>query len=159
MTKKKPPKRMNSPPSAGQLERYRKFVEAFCGVAAGDQAESARLAGYEGKDTASLSETGRKLLRRKDVQEMIAAKAAADPLVMQGDDLRRLWSTIARGDVVVEVRNGRKIKNTPPIKERVRASEMLAKALGMFIKKVEVEHTGRVAFVAELPPNGRDDGT
>lgn len=142
----------------GTEQRWLLFVEAFCGVAAGDQGKAAKLAGFTGtKD--SLSETGRRLLKKPEVQALIAEKQKANPLVKDGDALRKFWSDVVDGVVFNETKGGRKVKNTAPIKERIRASEMLAKASGMFIMKVEVEHTGRIIFTAELPRNGRDDET
>lgn len=142
----------------GTDQRWLLFVEAFTGVAAGDQGEAARLAGFKGKTKDALSETGRRLLKRPEIQALIAEKQKANPLVKDGDALRKFWSDIVDGHVIVEVKGGRKVKNTPPIKERVRASEMLAKAQGLFIKKVEVEHKGQVRVIAEIPDNGRGDG-
>lgn len=139
-------------------ERWRLFVEAFCGVAAGDQARAAELAGFKGKTRDALSETGRRLLQRPEVQTLIEEKRKANPLVKDGDALRAFWSSVVDGGVVVEVKNGRKRKNSPAMKERLKASELLGKAQGLFIKKVEAKVTAEVVFV-ELPANGRDGGS
>ncbi len=139
-------------------EMERLFVEAFMGVAAGDQGEAARLAGSKAKSKASLSEAGRRLLKRASVQALIAEKRKDLPLVKDGDALREFWSSVVEGAVVEETKNGRKRKNSPPIKERLKASELLGKALGLFVKKVDVKVSGEVRMIAELPENGRDGG-
>lgn len=144
---------------AGHDARWALFAEAFAGVAAGDQGEAARLAGFKGKTAAALSETGRRLLKRPEVQALIEAKAKANPLINDGDDLRKFWSDVVDGKVMVEVKNGRKFKNTPALKERIKASELLGKAQGLFIKKVEVNHGGTVKVEAVIPGNGRDGST
>ena len=140
----------------GTDARWALFAEAFTGVAAGDQGKAARLAGFQGKTDAALSETGRRLLKRPEVQALIEAKAKANPLIKDGDALRKFWSDIVEGTPIQEVKNGRKRKSSPAIKERLKASELLGKASGMFIKKVEVTHGGVVKVVAELPGNDRD---
>ena len=142
-----------------KLEQWKRFAEAYAGVAAGDQGEAARIAGFKGRTPESLSEIGRRTLKRPEVQAHLEELAKASPLVKDGEALRAFWSSVVEGKTFTEVKAGRKVKNTPPMKERIKASELLAKASGMFIKKVEVEHSGRVSFVAELPSNGRDDGT
>lgn len=126
------------------------------GAAAGDQGAAARMAGYEGTDD-SMSERGRRLLRRPDVQAMLAARRAECPLVATREELQEAWSRTVRWEGV-SVGKGKK-KLYPNYKEWLRAGELLGKSLGIFVEKKEIEHKGGVRIIAELPGNGRDDGT
>lgn len=142
--------------SRGDEQRWQKFADAFTGVAAGNYSEAARAAGYRGNDR-SLRESARRLLKRPEVQAMIKAKQAADPLVKDGEALRRFWSDVIEGKEFVEVANGKKRKYSASMRERIKASELLAKAQGMFIDRHEHEHMGAVEIVTvQMPANGRD---
>lgn len=106
-----------------------RFVEAYCGVAAGNATEAARLAGYKGNNE-TLQTVGSENLRKPLVAEAIAAKAPNKPLEDAGQRLRRFWmETIEKGEADPSL-----------LKEALKASELYGKATGQFIKKVE--HSG-----------------
>ena len=111
-------------------EKQRKFVEAFQGAAACNATEAARLAGYSGSDSA-LGKQGFDNLRNPKIVEALAKTAAEDPLVLERVDLQRFWTRVVLDQEGVDTE----------MKDRLRASEMLAKSQGMFVNRVE--HTGK----------------
>jgi hypothetical protein len=121
-------------------ERVWKFVEAYVGMAKGNQAEAARIAGYKG-DKKQLSETGRRLLKNPDVQKALEQRRSASPLVLTKEELQKFWSDIIN-DTKEETVN------------RLRASQLLGKALGMFTDRQTAPPTTEVHIY--LPDNGRD---
>jgi hypothetical protein len=139
-------------------EMERRFVDAFTGPAAGDQGVAARLAGSKARTARALSEVGRRLLLRPSVQALLAAKRDDSSIVKDGKALREYWSRVIDGEVFEEIVNGKKRRSSALIKDRIRASELLAKSQGMFVRKVDVNHTGVVTIEHEavLPDNGRD---
>lgn len=143
-------------------ERWRLFVEAYMGVCLDDQGAAAREAGY-GTPTSSkksLSEIGRRLLATAEVQAMLAERRAACPKAATREELQERWTSIARGEPSVTKEKGKKPRRVyPNMKEMLRAMELHGKSLGIFITKHEVKHGGEVIIRAELPSNGRDDGT
>lgn len=158
MTKKKPNRKEDRP----EPERYRLFVEAYMGSCLDNQGEAARAAGY-GTPTSSaksLSEIGRRLLATPEVQAMLAERRAACPTAASREELQERWTAIARGQPVTTKEKGKKPRKLyPNMKEILRATELLGKSLGLFVTKHEVKHGGEVVIRAELPSNGRDDGT
>jgi phage terminase small subunit len=127
-------------PRALDKERIWKFVEAYAGIAQGNQAEAARIAGYKG-NTKSLSETGRRLLKHPDVMAALEKRRSASPLVMTKEHLQIYWSDVV-GDPKEETIN------------KLRASQLLAKSLGMFTDRQQAAPTTHVHIY--LPDNGRD---
>jgi preprotein translocase subunit SecD len=100
------------------------------------------------------------LLATPDVQKMLAERRAACPKAAGREELQERWTAIARGEPVVTKQGKQKPRVTHPnVKEMLRASELLAKSLGLFVVRHEVKHGGEVVVRAELPANGRDDGT
>lgn len=164
MTKRKPsgPKRPNHKEDRPEPERWRLFVEAYMGECLDNQGAAARAAGY-GTPTSSaksLSEIGRRLLATPEVQAMLAERRAACPKAATREELQERWTAIARGEPVVTKVKGQKPRRVyPNMKEMLAAMRDLGKSLGLFVAKHEVKHGGEVVFRAELPSNGRDDGT
>lgn len=132
------------------------FVEAYTGEAKSNATQACRLAGYQGSDDV-LRHRGHVLRHTPHVAAAIAAKLAGDPLVCGGDELRRLWSKIARGETFKQ--RGAfdvEIEGPPTIKEMLVAASYLGKAHGLFVQKVEVDLPG-AEVVITLPDNGRGD--
>ena len=100
-------------------ERQRKFVEAY--MKTGNALESARLAGYK-----SPHPTGARLLQKATIKKAIEERVESDPAVWGRKELIRFWTEMAQsadGD-----------------NNRLKASELLAKAEAMFVQKMEVQH-------------------
>ena len=125
-------------------ERERRFVEAYMGQAAGNGTEAARLAGYKGNDNVCHVQAAR-LLRKATVRAAIDARVAADPQIMDRTARQRLWS---------EVTQGRGPYADAPLRDRLRASELLGKSQGDFIERHEV--SGTLTLVDLLAPKGLD---
>jgi phage terminase small subunit len=121
----------------GLTEKRRRFVEAYMGQAKGNATEAARIAGY-----AKPTEEGYRLLRNAQVRAAIDVRVKSDPGVKTREQLQRWWSDRV-DDEAFEPR------------DRLKASELLAKSQGVFIDRHEVKHEGATVQVY-LPDNGRD---
>lgn len=140
-------------------EKLETFVDAYCETWNGVKA--AREAGYTGTSKV-LSESARKLLRRDDVKAMIAARfetKLADKAATR-EERQRFWTTVMNGGEVavsVTTMDGRVITRMqrPSVGARMKASELLGKSEGDFVKKVDVNVHGKVVITVEVPDNGR----
>ena len=155
MASKKAKKKAKARPGVRDVpeQRLRLFVEAYTRNPNG--AEAAAAAGYKGNAKAR-SEQASRLLERDDVQAMIAAATEkvheAKPGIMTREERQELWSQIARGELTAPVVVGDTVMDiAPPWAMRLRASELLGKAQGDFIERVEHTHGGRVEFIVEVP--------
>ncbi|MFW6086155.1 MAG: terminase small subunit [Myxococcota bacterium] len=107
-------------------EKQRRFVEAYLGEACGNATQSARLAGYKGNNN-TLRVVGAENLAKPAIQEAIASAREKAPPVMTPDRIRAWW--MARmGDPDFGAA------------ARIKASELLARSIGMFVDRVE--HSG-----------------
>lgn len=115
----------------GLTRKQSLFVEAYTGQARGNATEAARLAGYKGNQK-TLEAVGRENLGKPRIREAIEKHDEDHPAVMDASELRAFWSAVARGGDIV---------GDPPtrslMRDRLKASEMLAKASAMFVKRVE----------------------
>ena len=136
-------------------ERHRLFVEAYAGEAKGNGAEAARMAGFKGSDKV-LATRASETLQRPEVQAALAELVEGDPLVANGEEIRRFWTSTMRGEEVKQLVEGQVVEAPPPVSERLKAAKDLARASGMFIDRKEVSVTGGV--VVFIPDNGRGDG-
>jgi phage terminase small subunit len=102
--------------------RQRKFAETY----AGNATEAARTAGYTGTDIV-LANIGRRLLLHPEVSQMIQNREQKeiDSLVADRKDRMRFWTEVMRSDAC-------------PLSDRLRASELLAKAQMDFTERHEV---------------------
>ena len=109
-------------------EKERRFVEAYMGEAVGNASEAARIAGYSSPGT-----LGHRLLKKVQVQEALARRQAADPLIATREERQKFWSDVFRG-------------NLPEFdtKDRLKASELLGKCGGDFLDRIE--HSGQVSI-------------
>lgn len=123
-------------------EKQRRFVEAFMGQAAGNATEAARLAGYDGDDD-SLRAIASQNLTKLNIREAIESRIDSDPLVATRFDRQRFWSRVMAGKEM----DGDK---PAQMKDRLKASELLARSHGDFVERVE--HTGKDGGPIELAP-------
>lgn len=110
--------------TSGLNERQTRFVRAYRET--GNATESARRAGYAGSaDT--LAQNGSKLLRNPKVAAELAKHAAKAEKkhIADVEELHAFWTSMLRDDA-----------HEP--KDRLKASELQAKALGAFVEKREV---------------------
>lgn len=135
--------------------KQRRFVEAY--AATGNATESARRAGYSGKD-AALAARGSALLRIAKVSEAIATltKPASNAAISTAEERQAWLTSVARGEVEeVYLIDGVPVPGPPRLKERIAANDQLNKMQVSYTEKREVEHIG-VSVQVYLPSNGRD---
>ena len=112
--------------------KQRAFIEAYTGNAT----EAAIKAGYS-KDTAYS--IGQENLKKPEIQQAIRERESKrlSPAIAKRDRLLEFWTqTMEDTDIY--------------IKERLRASELLGKAQGVFLERVEMEHTGSLDIRGEV---------
>ena len=99
-----------------------KFIELYNG----NGTETARLAGYKGDDT-TLSVTAYDNLRNPRIVEAIKKRHDVEmqPAIMTRVLRQKFWQDVLKDE-------------TLPMKERIRASELLGKSEGDFIEVVKV---------------------
>jgi len=107
-------------------ERERRFVEAYMGAAGGNATEAAKAAGYSAKTARQL---GARLLTKVHIRAAIDARAKDDPAVADRAERQQFLSRVMRGEF-----------RKAPIKDRVKAAEVLGKMQGDFVKRVQLEH-------------------
>jgi hypothetical protein len=122
------------------------------GRARGNATEAARLAGYGGPEATAetLAAIGAENLRKPKIAAAIRARQENDPAVASREERQRFWTTVMRGGEGATLR------------DRLRASELLAKSGGDFIERRDLnvkhaEHGGALlaaadALAADLSP-------
>ena len=73
------------------------------------------------------------------IREAISRRASQDGLVLERKDLQRFWS---------DVTAGRFEWQEAPLKDRLRASELLGKSQGLFVEQHKVEVSGSLDFAS-----------
>lgn len=127
--------------ASGLTEKQRRFVEAYMGQAAGNGTEAARLAGYKGSDS-TLGAVAHENLRKPKIAAAIDERQENDPLVLDRRALQKFWSDVAAGRATTTiVSKGQVFEVEPLMKDRLRASELLAKSRGEFIDVRHIEGT------------------
>jgi len=94
------------------------------GEAKGNATKAARMAGYGGSDT-TLASVGAENLKKPQILEAVKERIEADPIVANREECQRFWSGTMR-DEKLELR------------DRIRASELLAKSHGVFVERHDV---------------------
>lgn len=102
-------------------ERRRRFVEAYMGESAGNATEAAKIAGYSPKTAYSQ---GQRLLKNVEIQAAIQERQDADPAIATREERQRFWTEVMN-DVGADM------------KDRLRASEILGRASGDFIDRID----------------------
>lgn len=112
--------------------KQRAFVEFYTGNAT----EAAIKAGYS-KDTARS--IGQNLLTKVDIQQAIKERESKrlNPAIAKRERLLEFWTQTMEDQEVY-------------MKERLKASELLGKAQGVFLERVEVDHSGNIDLTAAV---------
>ncbi|MBQ8693200.1 MAG: terminase small subunit [Synergistaceae bacterium] len=112
--------------------KQRAFIEYYTGNAA----EAAIKAGYS-KDSAYT--LGQRLMNNAEVIAEIKAREAKrlEPDIATREERFKFWTRAMRDE-------------DTPMKERLKASELLGKAEGDFLERVEMEHTGSLDIRGEV---------
>ncbi len=110
-------------PTLKLTERDRRFVDGFMGVAGGNAAKAARLAGFSGKNARHYAS---RLLTKANIRQALEEEVRRSPLVLAKKDRQEFWSAVTRGDGPYALLK---------MRDRLRASELLAKSHGDFINK------------------------
>jgi len=131
------------------LSQYQRlFVEAYVG----DVVEAARLAGYKGEDS-YLRRVGNNLLTMPKVQEALKKRskftAKTKDLAWGREERMEFWTQIAKNTDPYARQEMDKFGNpiplelTPniPMQQRLKATEMLGKAEGDFVDRIETNTT------------------
>jgi phage terminase small subunit len=107
------------------------FVQHY--KASGNATQAARAAGYKGSDE-TVAVTGSRMLKLAKVQRALAevTKKDEDKRIATAEQIQQLWT---------EVLNNPKVS----LGDRLKASELLAKTQGQFIKRVQ--NDGKVTVV------------
>lgn len=119
--------------------KRRAFVEAYCGEAAGNGAEAARIAGYKSPRTQAS-----RLLTFDNVARAIAehAQKATRAAIATAEERQEWLSDVVRG--LVDDRDG-----PASLRDRMKALELLCRMRGDFIDRTEVAQIG-VSTVVHL---------
>jgi len=108
-------------------EKQRKFADYY--IQSGNAAESYKKAGYKVNEATARANSSRMLTNAsiieyiKSVNETLSNCRIADM-----EEVKNFWSEVLRGDV-----NGEKVQ----LRDRIKASELIAKSNGAFITKIE----------------------
>lgn len=137
-------------PSDDQLtEKQLRFVEAFMGAAGGVAWKAAKLAGYRGS-YGTLRATGSENLAKPIIRQAIDERRAEK--VWGREQLQEWWTDVTAGkvsdaelppDVPDDL-----VVGGPEWRDRLKASELLAKSQAVFVQRVE--HTGKVEAEVEV---------
>ncbi|MDL2279234.1 terminase small subunit [Desulfovibrio sp. OttesenSCG-928-G11] len=124
----------------GLTAKQRCFVEAYTGNAT----EAALQAGYSPKTARSM---GQRLLTKVDIQKAI-----------QGREKERMESTIADRKKRQEFWSTAMQDEEQPMRDRLRASELLGKSEGDFLERIEqIPPPVAEVVIIKIPDNGRGD--
>lgn len=137
--------------------KQKNFADHY--LISGNATESAIQAGYSKKTATGL---GYKVLQQEVVKEYIKKerdKLDKKKIATREEVLQRL-TAISRGEikeeiVVVEgggegVSRAKKIEKEPPLKDIIKATELLGKIHGVFVDKVQVEANSVVQIVDDI---------
>jgi len=103
--------------------KQQRFVEAYCGNAT----EAAIKAGYSAKTAYSI---GEEILKKPEIMLAIQKREtkAIRAIVADREELQAFWTTIVKDAELV-------------MRDRLKASELLGKSLGMFLERVDLTNT------------------
>ena len=148
-------------------EKQKRFVDKY--ITTFNATESAKQAGYSKKTARSQ---GQRLLTNVDIQKAMAERVA-EARDTKGDRIQDVAETleqdtsIARGEVQIsefketdlltgQVTVHTKREYTPSHEEQGRARDRIYKVNGAYSEKRELEHSGSVTFIDDIPLEDED---
>lgn len=131
----------------------------------GNATDAARKAGYKQPET-----SGKENIKKHLIQEYIKSRTepVLEELKINGDDVIREIANIGFGRVqegyskkinllTDEVESEMKYEHTADTENRLKALEILGRHLQLFTDKSEVQLTGSVTFIDDVPLEDEDD--
>lgn len=118
-------------------EKQKRWIDYY--VQTGNAAEAARLAGYKANSDKAYRNIGSENLAKLGDYLRVKLDAKEDERIAKADEVLRFWTSVMRGEVIEEVVTGEGIveRRAAP-RDRLKASEMLAKRYGLLTEKVDV---------------------
>lgn len=114
-------------------EKQKKWIDYY--KAGHTATEAAMLAGYKAKDYNSYGSIGSENLQKLARYLQEREKVLEQPRIADMEEINRFWTSIIRDD-------------TQGTKDRLKASELRARASGAFLDRVE--HSGEVGVQVEM---------
>ena len=114
-------------------EKQKKWIDYY--KAGHTATEAARLAGYKAKDDNSYSSIGSENLRKLADYIRDRETTLEQPRIADMEEINRFWTSIVRDE-------------EQSTKDRLKASELRARASGAFLDRVE--HSGEVGVQVEM---------
>lgn len=113
----------------GLTERRRRFCEAYA-ANGGNGTAAATVAGFRSPEVEAC-----RLLKNSKIVDALEKlrKSTTDEAILTREGRQKLWSQIA-------------LDETEDTSSRLRASELLGRAQGDFLDRVETSHSGNITF-------------
>ena len=111
-------------------EKQRRFADYY--IQTGNASEAYRRAGHKGKSASTVTTNANRLLTNADIMLYIAEQNAklADERIADMKEIKQFWTDVLRGN------------EAALMKDRLKASELIAKTNGAFLDRVE--HSGNI---------------
>ncbi|MEH7251905.1 terminase small subunit [Neobacillus niacini] len=138
-------------------EKQKRFADYY--IETGNGAESARRAGYKGSNHDNIAtENLRKLAIKKYIEDRIAEKDKQR--IASQDEVLEFLTGVMRGEETETVPIFAKdhfemIDNTPSIKDRTKAAELIGKRYKLWIEKKEIEGGLSPVVIVRGDPNAK----
>jgi phage terminase small subunit len=133
-------------------EKQKRFADFY--IETGNGAESARKAGYKGDNHDNIAtENLRKLAIKQYIEERLAEKDKKR--IASQDEVLQFLTNVLRGEETERIPMFAKdhfelIDNTPSIKDRTKAAELLGKRYTLWTDKTQLEGTIGVTIVDDI---------
>jgi hypothetical protein len=123
-----------------------RFIEAYLGEACGNGARAALLAGYA-TSPSNARKVAWQVLRSPRIRQELERRADEDPLALSRVEIRRYWTACITGQAIEGAPE-------PPLdltaRDRLRASELLARSAGMLLDRREISGRDGAPVVAAV---------
>ena len=137
--------------------KQRKFCERYVVDHNGTQAYM-EIYNVEKRKNATLS--AYKLIKKEKIRKFIdmISSFSTDVAIADKDELMKYWTAVKRGQIEEDVvipspTKPTVVKKKTSVANGIRASELLAKALGVFVEKTEVSTNATVNIIDDIPSN------
>jgi phage terminase small subunit len=133
-------------------EKQKRFADYY--IETGNGAESARRAGYKGSNHDNIAtENLRKLAIKQYIDERITEKD--NNRIAKQDEVLQFLTNVLRGEETETIPVFAKdhfemVENTPSIKDRTKAAELLGKRYTLWTDKTQLEGTIGVTVVDDI---------